>query len=299
MSLTSMPTQTSWQMVAAGYQAKVMKRIQMDDHIVVRNNVNVFGNGDTPMLFAHGFGCDQNVWRFITPGFEDNFRIVLFDYIGHGRSDVSAYDPERYADLNGYAQDVLDVCHALDLHDVVLVGHSVSSIICMLAAIKERERFRSLVMICPSPRYIDDEPDYVGGFSREEMTGLLEMMDKDYVGWADYLAPQVMKNLERPALTRELKERFCSADPVIAKQFARVIFLSDNRADLPKLRIPTLVLQCSEDALAPVEVGRYVAKHVPESTFRLLPATGHCPHMSEPFETIDAMDEFLRPKNGI
>ena len=244
-------------------------------------------------MFAHGFGCDQNVWRFITPAFEDHYRIVLFDYVGHGRSDVTAYSPKRYADLNGYAQDVLDVCNALDLRDVVLVGHSVSSIICLLAAIRERERFSTLVMVCPSPRYINDEPDYVGGFTREDIMGLLAMMDKNDLGWADFLAPHVMKNLDRPALTEELKARFCAVDPNIAKQFARATFLSDHRDDLPKLRIPALVLQCSEDAIAPVEVGKYVAERIPESTFRQLAAKGHCPHMSEPFETTEAIKEFL------
>ena len=264
------------------------------EDVLIRNNVTVFGKGTRPMLFAHGFGCDQNVWRFITPAFEDHYRIVLFDYVGHGRSDVRAYSPRRYADLNGYARDVLDVCDALDLRDVVLVGHSVSSIICMLAAIRERERFSNLIMVCPSPRYINDPPDYVGGFTREDIMGLLDLMDKNYVGWADFLAPQVMKNLDRPALTEELKERFCSVDPKIAKQFARATFLSDYRKELPKLRIPSLILQCSEDVIAPVEVGKYVAASIAGSTFRQLAAIGHCPHMSEPFETTDAIKEFLR-----
>jgi sigma-B regulation protein RsbQ len=264
------------------------------NEVFARNNVNVFGTGETPMLFAHGFGCDQNMWRFVTPGFEDRYRIVLLDYVGHGKSDVNAYDPERYADLNGYALDVLDVCHALDLRDVVLVGHSVGAIICMLAAVNESERFRSLIMVSPSPRYIDDEPDYIGGFSRREIEALLEMMETNYVGWASYLAPQVMLNLERPGLTEELKRSFCSTDPEIAKQFARATFLSDKRDDLAELRVPTLVLQCSEDVIAPAEVGRYVAEHVPGSTLRMLSAKGHCPHMSDPFDTIDAMKEFLR-----
>lgn len=261
--------------------------------ITARNNVNVFGTGETPMLFAHGLGCDQNMWRFVTPGFEGRYKIVLLDYVGHGKSDVSAYDPERYADLNGYARDVLDVCDALDLRDVVLVGHSVGAIICMLAAVEESERFRSLIMVSPSPRYINDEPDYRGGFTRQEIEALLEMMETNYVGWASYLAPQVMRNLERPGLTEELKRSFCSTDPAIAKQFARATFLSDKRDDLGKLRVPTLVLQCSDDVIAPVEVGRYVAEQVPESTLRILSAKGHCPHMSDPFETIEAMKEFL------
>lgn len=266
---------------------------KIENRILAQYNVTVFGKGETHMLFAHGFGCDQNMWRFVTPGFEDHFKIVLFDFVGHGKSDLRAYDPERHASLNGYAQDVLDVCRALDLSKVVLVGHSVGAIICMLAAITESERFESLVMVSPSPRYIDDEPDYKGGFSRAAIMGLLEAMEESDEGWADFLAPQVMRNLDRPGLTEELKRSFCSTDPMVARQFARITFLSDHRNDLTKVRIPTLVLQCSEDVIAPLGVGQYVAEHIPGSTFRILSATGHCPHMSAPFETIEAIKQFL------
>jgi sigma-B regulation protein RsbQ len=266
----------------------------MMQDVRVRNNVRVFGEGTVPMLFAHGFGCDQNMWRFITPAFEKDYQIVLFDYVGHGRSDLRSYRPERYQDLNGYAQDILDVCRALDLRDVIVVGHSVSAIIGLLAAIKEPERFQSLIMIGPSPRYINEEPNYVGGFSREDILGLLETMEKNYIGWANFLAPQIMGNPGQPELSEELKDSFCSTDPIIARNFAEATFMSDNRHDLAKLRIPALVLQCSEDIIAPLEVGRYVAEHLPQGTFHLLAASGHCPHMSAPEETIAAMKSFLQ-----
>ncbi len=258
-----------------------------------RSNVTVLGAGSQPMVFAHGFGCDQNMWRLITPAFENDYRIVLFDYVGHGKSDRSAYDPARYASLEGYAQDILDVVHALDLRDVVLVAHSVSSMIGVLAANAEPDRFAHLVMVGPSPRYINDPPDYQGGFERADIEGLLELMDKNYIGWAGTLAPLIMKNEDRPELTAELNASFCSTDPVVARQFAEVTFLSDNRADLPRLRVPSLVLQCVEDALAPQAVGEYVARQAPRSDLRLLVATGHCPHMSHPEQTIAAIREYL------
>ena len=260
--------------------------------VVARNNVTVFGEGTQPLVFAHGFGCDQNMWRFITPAFEKDYKVVLFDYVGAGKSDVAAYNAERYADLNGYADDILDICRALNLHDVILVGHSVSSIIGMLAAIREQQRFHRLVMVGPSPRYVNDD-GYVGGFERQEIEGLLQTMEKNYIGWANFLAPVIMKNAERPELAAELAESFCSTDPVIARQFAEVTFFSDNREDLQNLRVPSLILQCSDDAIAPQEVGRFVNRQTPGSTFRLLEATGHCPHMSDPDETIRHIKEYL------
>lgn len=260
--------------------------------VLQRNNVKVFGRGTQPMLFAHGFGCDQNMWRFVTPAFEDDYRIVLFDYVGSGKSDLSAYDEERYSTLDGYASDILDICRALDLQDVVLVGHSVSSMIGVLAAKREPERFRHLVMIGPSPRYIDDE-GYVGGFARADIEGLLDLMDKNYIGWANFLAPVIMKNDERPELTTELRESFCSTDPNIARRFAEVTFFADNRHDLAGVAVPSLILQCAEDAIAPVEVGHYVARTVPRATLRLMKATGHCPHISHPDETIEAIRNYL------
>ena len=260
--------------------------------ILRRNNVKVFGRGTQPMLFAHGFGCDQNMWRFITPAFENHYRIVLFDYVGSGKSDLDAYDEQRYGDLAGYASDVLDVCHALELEDVIFVGHSVSSMVGVLAANREPERFARLVLIGPSPRYVN-EGNYVGGFERSDIAGLLETMDKNYIGWANYLAPVVMKNPDRPELEAELTESFCSTDPVIARRFAEATFLADNRADLAALTVPSLILQCSEDIIAPREVGEYVHRELRGSTLRVMEATGHCPHMSAPDETIALMKEYL------
>jgi sigma-B regulation protein RsbQ len=262
-------------------------------NILTRNNVKVSGKGTQPMLFAHGFGCDQNMWRFVTPAFADDYRIVLFDYVGSGKSDLQAYSAERYGHLDGYVQDVLDVCAELDLKDVIFVGHSVSSVVGMLAAIREPERFKRLILVGPSPRYINDLPAYVGGFDRSDIVGLLEVMEKNYIGWANFLAPVVMKNPERPELTRELEESFCSTDPQIARRFAEATFFSDNRDDLPKVPVPSLIMQCSEDALAPLEVGEYLDRHLPQSTLRVMRATGHCPQMSHPEETIQVIKEYL------
>jgi len=266
--------------------------------VLVRNNVKVAGRGTQPMLFAHGFGCDQNMWRFVAPAFADDYRLVLFDYVGSGKSDLSAYDAERYATLDGYAQDVLDVVHALDLHDVVFVGHSVSAMVGLLAARREPERFAHLIMIGPSPRYLNDVPDYVGGFERSDIEGLLDTMDKNYIGWANYLGPAIMANAERPELGEELTESFCSTDPVIARRFAEATFFADNRRDLAGLRVPSLILQCAEDIIAPREVGEYLHRELPGSTLRLMQATGHCPHMSAPEETIALMREYLSPRHG-
>jgi len=268
--------------------------VSLGTDVLSRNNVKVFGAGEQPMLFAHGFGCDQNMWRFVTPSFEADYRIVLFDYVGSGRSDLRAYDAERYATLDGYAQDVLDLVRALDLRDVVFVGHSVSSMVGVLAANEEPERFARLILVSPSPRYINDPP-YVGGFERGDIEGLLEMMDRNFIGWANFLGPAIMKHPDRPELGAELVESFCSTDPVIARRFAEATFFADNRADLPAVRVPALVLQCSDDAIAPQEVGEYVHRHLPASTLRVMRATGHCPHMSDPEETIALMKEYLQP----
>ncbi len=244
------------------------------------------------MVFAHGFGCDQNMWRFITPAFEEEYRLVLFDYVGAGKSDLDAYNAQRYSNLQGYADDIVDVCRALDLRDVILVGHSVSSVTGMLAALAEPRRFHSVICIGPSPRYVNDE-GYTGGFERKDIDELLDTMDKNYIGWANFLAPMVMRAPDQPELAKELTESFCSTDPKIARRFAEATFLSDNRGDLPKLRIPTLLLQCSEDIIAPVCVGEYMHAQMPQSTLRIMKATGHCPHMSAPDETIALMKEFL------
>jgi sigma-B regulation protein RsbQ len=260
---------------------------------VARNNVQVHGPADgPPMVFAHGFGCDQNMWRFVWPEFADEHRIVLFDHVGHGRSDRSAFDRSRYATLDGYAADVLDICQELELTDVTFVGHSVSAMIGALAAVREPERFARLVLIGPSPRYTDDG-DYVGGFTTDDIDGLLDSLDSNYLGWSSAMAPVIMGNPDRPELGEELDNSFCATDPEIAKHFARVTFLSDNRADLPQVRTPALVLQCSEDAIAPHAVGEYVHRHLPDSEMVVLRATGHCPNLSAPEETTDAIRAFL------
>jgi sigma-B regulation protein RsbQ len=264
----------------------------MKKDISVRNNVKSFGDGIQPMMFAHGFGCDQNMWRFITPAFEKDYRIIVFDYVGAGKSDIGSYNSERYSSLQGYAQDVLDICAELNLNDVIFVGHSVSSMIGLLAAVETPAYFSNMIMVGPSPCYINDE-EYVGGFERKDIEGLLETMEKNYIGWANFLAPNIMANKERPELSEELTESFCSTDPLIANQFAKATFFSDNRKDIAKLKTPSLILQCSEDIIAPAEVGNYLHQNLPQSTLKLMKATGHCPHMSEPEETIQLIKEYL------
>jgi sigma-B regulation protein RsbQ len=261
--------------------------------VVARNNVKVSGQpAGRPMVFAHGFGCDQNMWRFVTPAFENSHRVVLFDYVGAGGSDLSAYDPERYATLDGYAADVLDVIEALDLRDVVFVGHSVSAMIGVLAANAAPDRFGALVLIGPSPRYIDED-GYSGGFTEADIEDLLSSLDSNYLGWSQAMAPVIMANAHRPELGAELTESFCRTDPEIQRRFARATFLSDNRADLERVRVPALVLQCSDDVIAPDSVGAYVHDRIAGSTFVKLQATGHCPNLSAPDETVAAVSAFL------
>jgi sigma-B regulation protein RsbQ len=244
------------------------------------------------MVFAHGFGCDQSMWRFVWPAFADRFQIVLFDHVGLGGSDVSAYDADRYASLDGYARDVLEICAELDLRDVTFVGHSVSAMVGVLAQIMEPDRFARLVLVGPSPRYVDDA-GYVGGFSRADIDELLETMDGNYLGWSSAMAPVIMGNGDRPELSDELENSFCRADPEIAKGFARATFLSDNREDLPRVTAPCLVLQCADDAIAPAEVGAYVDRMLPESTLVTLAASGHCPNLSAPEATVAAIEAYL------
>ena len=262
--------------------------------VVARNNVTSMGaEHGRPMLFAHGFGCDQNMWRHVAPAFADEYRVVLFDHVGAGGSDLAAYDPERYGSLHGYADDVLEICRELNLWDVVFVGHSVSAMVGVLAAIEEPDRFAKLILVGPSPRYIDDE-DYVGGFAREDIEELLESLDDNYLGWSSTMAPVIMGNADRPELGAELTNSFCRTDPEIARHFARVTFLSDNRADLGKVTVPSLILQCSQDVIAPPEVGEYLHRHIPGSELVVMRATGHCPNLSAPAETIAAIRSFLQ-----
>jgi sigma-B regulation protein RsbQ len=266
------------------------------NEILVRNNVQVLGEGQ-PMLFAHGFGCDQNMWRYVTPAFEKQYQIILFDYVGSGKSDITAYNVEKYNDLNGYANDILDIVTALDLNNIIFVGHSVSCMIGLLAAIKQPHHFDKMIFIGPSARYINDAPSYLGGFEKKDIMELLETMEKNYIGWANFLAPAIMKNPDKPELGEELAESFCSTDPVIARQFAEVTFLSDNREDLSKLNIPALILQCSDDLIAPLEVGNYLEREIAGSTLKIMKATGHCPHMSAPAETIDLIKGYIANAN--
>jgi sigma-B regulation protein RsbQ len=258
-----------------------------------RNAVTVTGRASgQPMMFVHGYGCDQNMWRYVTPAFEDAYKIVLFDQVGNGRSDLSAYDEKKYSTLDGYATDVLEIIHENDLHEVVYVGHSVSGMIGLLAAIREPERFAKLVLVCPSPRYINDE-GYVGGFERSDLEEMLHSLDSNYLGWSSAMAPVIMGNPDRPELGEELTNSFCRTDPEIARRFARVTFLSDNREDLARVRTPALILQTSDDVIAPDAVGDYVHKHLADSKLVRMNATGHCPNLSAPEETIAAIRAYL------
>jgi sigma-B regulation protein RsbQ len=263
-------------------------------NILVRNNVKVL-DGDGPvLLYAHGFGCNQNMWDRVTPAFSPSYRQVLFDYVGSGQSDIAAFDPDRYANLSGYAQDVLDVCDALDLKSgVIFVAHSVSCSVGLLASIARPGLFAKLVLIGPNPCFVNHAPEYVGGFEKEDLEGLLALMDQNYIGWANYLAPVVSAQGESGAVTKELSDSFCSTDPQVAKVFARTTFFSDNRADLRRVTVPSLILQHRTDTLAPISVGEYIHAHLAGSTLKVLEVQGHCSHMSEPALVIDAMREFL------
>jgi sigma-B regulation protein RsbQ len=260
--------------------------------VIEKHNIHISGAGSRTMLFAHGFGCDQNMWRYVVPAFSDRFRTVVFDHVGAGRSDLSAYDRARYSRLDAYAQDVLAICEALEIEGGIFVGHSVSAMIGMLAAIREPQRFEKLVLVGPSPCYTDDG-DYVGGFTRAQIEELLEFLDSNYLGWSSAMAPQIMGTPDRPELAEELRNSFCRTDPEIAKHFARVTFTSDNRADVPKVQQPCLVLQCASDVIAPVAVGEYLHRQLPKSRLVLMDAIGHCPNLSAPEETIAAIEAFL------
>ncbi len=257
-----------------------------------RNNVQIIGRGEEPMMFAHGYGCDQNMWRLLTPAFVERYRIILYDLVGCGKSDLSAYDYEKYGSLKGHAQDILEILAEVSERPCVFVGHSVSAMTGLLAAIEEPRRFSSLVMIGPSPCYVNDG-DYIGGFSRQDIESLLDTLDSNYLGWASAMAPAIMGAPHNPELAEELKNSFCATDPNIAKHFARVTFLSDNRADLPRLTKPALILQCSEDIIAPLSVGDYLHRNIPNSKLQIVENIGHCPHLSAPEPIIAAMNAFL------
>lgn len=261
-------------------------------NILKRNNVVVTGAGPTSMLFAHGYGCDQKMWRYVTPAFEEKFQTVVFDHVGAGHSDLSAYSYEKYSDLSGYAADVVEIARELELHDAIFVGHSVSAMIGLLAAEKLPGAFRAMVLVGPSPCYIN-EGDYVGGFTRSQIDEMLESLDSNHLGWSMTMAPVIMGNKDRPELAEELVNSFCRTDPQIAQHFAKTTFLSDTREILAQTRIPCLILQCSSDVIAPMEVGKYVHSRIPDSTLVVMKATGHCPNLSAPEETIDAIKRYL------
>ncbi|MGN7359006.1 alpha/beta fold hydrolase [Paenibacillus sp. SAF-054] len=261
--------------------------------VSARNNVKVMGHGERTLMFAHGFGCEQSMWKYIVPSFEKDYRLVLFDYVGSGHSDHAAYTSEKYGTFRGYVQDVLDIVDVLKLENVIFVGHSVSSMIGMLASIERPDIFDKLVMIGPSPRYLNDGEEYFGGFDQSDITELLDMMEMNFAGWASFLAPLAMNAPQSPALTQELERSFIAGDPVIAREFAEVTFMSDHRKELPKSTVPTLIMQCSEDSIVPIEVGQYLHKHLKNSTLRLMEAKGHYPHISHPEETVRDIREFL------
>jgi len=264
-----------------------------------RYNVQETGAGTTPMLFVHGFGCDQAMWRFVVPRFEATHRVVRFDYPGHGGGALEAFDPERHASLHGYVDDLLAVCEALDLWDVVVVAHSVSATVALLAAQRTPERFARLVLVCPSPCYINQPPDYHGGFERADLEGMLDLMDRNFVAWAGALAPVIAGNPDTPGHAQELEASFCRTDHAVACTFAAATFLSDHRGDLDRVSTPSLVLQGSDDMIAPESVGRFVAAQLSASTFYRMAATGHCPHLTHPTETIAAIEHYLALPPGV
>ena len=260
--------------------------------ILQRNNVQVSGHGDRAMVFSHGFGCDQHMWTPVARQFERDFKVVLFDHVGAGRSDLSAYDSEKYSTLDGYAGDIVEIGRALGLTNAVFVGHSVSAMIGALASIEAPGMFSDLVMVGPSPRYVDDD-GYSGGFTKAQVEELLDFLADNHLGWSAAMAPAIMGHPDRPELGETLANSFCATDPTIAREFARVTFFSDNRADLPDIKARTLVLQCREDIIAPTAVGEYVSASIPDSRFMLLDATGHCPNLSAPDEVTAAIRAFV------
>jgi sigma-B regulation protein RsbQ len=258
-----------------------------------RNNVHIDGNGPATVVFAHGFGCDQTMWRYLAPTFGNRYQTILFDLVGSGNSDLSAYDYDKYNSLHGYAADLLELIEEVTAGPVIYMGHSVSAMIGMLAAIRAPQRFAANVMVGPSPCFINDG-DYVGGFTRSDIDGLLETLESNYLGWSSTMAPVIMGSPDQPELGVELTNSFCRTDPHIAKHFAKVTFLADHRADLPLVTTPTLILQSSDDLLAPLSVGDFMKRHIPGSTLSIVENVGHCPHLSAPSASIDATEAFLR-----
>jgi sigma-B regulation protein RsbQ len=262
--------------------------------ILTRNNVHVHGDTGPVILYAHGFGCSQNMWSRVTPAFENTHRQVLFDYVGSGQSEIGAFDTKRYSTLSGYAQDVLDVCDALELtRDVIFVGHSVSASIGLLASIARPQLFSRLILVGPSPCFLNDPPDYMGGFETEDLEGLLALMDQNYIGWANYLAPVVAGENNGVSVSGELSDSFCSTDPVAAKVFARATFFADNRRDLHKVNCPSLIIQHNKDSLVPLAVGDYLHSQLKNSTLSVIDVVGHCAHMSHPEVVVKEMQKYF------
>lgn len=262
-------------------------------NIHLRNNIKVIGNGSTAMVFAHGFGCDQNMWRYLTPAFKDRFTIVLFDLVGSGKSDLSAYDFKKYESLHGYAADLIEIINDVTEKPIIFVGHSVSAIIGLLASVEAPEKFKCQIMIGPSPCYINDS-DYIGGFSQADVEELCNTIDSNYLGWSSTMAPAIMGSPEQPELGVELTNSFCRTDPEIAKHFARVTFLSDHRDALAKSTTPTLILQCSDDFIAPCTVGQYMQETMPDAQLCIIDNVGHCPHLSSPDASTLAIESYLK-----
>jgi sigma-B regulation protein RsbQ len=261
-------------------------------NVLKRNNVNVSGQGPVALVFAHGFGCDQNMWRYVAPAFQEKYRTVLFDAVGAGQSDLSAYSFEKYGSLDGYAEDVIEIVEALKLDKPIFVGHSVSAMVGLLAHLKAPHLFGGLVMVGPSPSYINDG-EYIGGFTKAQIEELVDALEDNHLGWSSSMAPVIMGNPDRAELGEELAASFCRTDPDIAAHFASVTFMSDHRSALGPVPIPTLILQCSDDVIAPVCVGEYMHRHMPGSTLVYMKATGHCPNLSAPEETIEAIQRFV------
>ncbi|MFF3099746.1 alpha/beta fold hydrolase [Viridibacillus arvi] len=261
--------------------------------LMTRNNVKVMGQGGQTIIFAHGFGCDQSMWQYIAPKFAENYRVVLFDYIGSGNSDITAYQSEKYSTLQGYKQDVLDIIEEMDLQNILFIGHSVSSMIGMLAAIERPDYFEKLIMIGPSPCYLNDTDGYIGGFEQKDIKELLTMMEMNFAGWASYMAPFAMDQTKDPKLTYDLENSFVSTNPRVAREFAEVTFYSDYRESLPLLKVPTLIIQCSNDSIVPIEVGQYLNRCIENSILQIIEAKGHYPHISQPVETTNIIVDYL------
>ncbi|QDP42263.1 alpha/beta hydrolase [Radiobacillus deserti] len=251
------------------------------------------GKGKQPIIFASGFGCDQTVWNHVSDSFEEDYQIILFDYVGLGKSDLSAFNSTKYSHLSGYVQDVLDICSTLEVKNAIFVGHSVSGMIGVLASLQKPEYFSDLIMIGPSPRYLNDPPEYYGGFEKQDLLDLVNMMEKNYIGWANMFSSTLLNTSDRKDVANELEDRFCSTDPAITQAFANACFFADNRKDLPLVTVPSHILQCSEDVIAPRNVGEYLIEHLPNSTISFMNAVGHCPHMTDPEETVSVIRAYL------